>query len=74
MVLSEQIKVWIEQNTLIELQMIRLRNDRRTVFGRIFSYDHASSHILFYNDDTKMLENIHLHEIENANPSSLPPA
>lgn len=64
--INEQIEIWREQNNLIELHLIASRNQHRWIYGRIFSFDKEKQQILFYNDDTKTVENIRLTEIEDA--------
>lgn len=70
--IDKQLEAWITQNTLIELHLILARNHHRKIYGRIFSFEAKDSRILFYNDDTKSIENISLNEIENVYPSSYP--
>lgn len=67
--LYEQIEYWINNRTLIELHTITKGNRRKCVHGRICSFDRASSKLLFYNDDSKTVENILLSEIENVFPA-----
>lgn len=63
--LYEQIEQWTNNKTLIELHTVSKGNRRRRAHGRIYSFDPVASKMLFYNDDTKSVENVLLSEIEN---------
>ncbi|TBL80613.1 hypothetical protein [Paenibacillus thalictri] len=63
--IAELLEYWKDTKTMVELHFIEAGRKRKA-HGRIFSFDFQEQYILFYNDDTKNIENISLTQIEDA--------
>jgi hypothetical protein len=60
----DQLQYWKETNTIVEMHYI-VAGVKRTIYGRVLSFESSAQKIIFYNDDAKNTENISLAQIED---------
>lgn len=61
---------WIENNTLLYVEMLIRKVGRKTVFGRLISVNEKEESILLYDvDNKKQVLSIKINEIDHIEPS-----
>lgn len=66
----EHLRQWMKENRLLNLQIVKVKEGKQEIWGRLIQFTEDKGDLLIYNDDSKTLINVNINEIEEINPAS----
>ena len=68
--IRDSFRLWMEQNQLLYLSLIKPKNGKQVLWGRIIKYEEDQNLIILYHDDEKKTYQVMLNEIEDVKPAN----
>lgn len=63
-------KKWLQNNTLVHVEIVYRKVGRKGVFGRFISIDEKKGLVVFYDVDQKQVLSFMLNQIDSISPSA----
>lgn len=67
--LFEHLKLWMKENRLLYIKVVKAKEGKSEIWGRLIQIDDVMSNLLIYDDDNKKLINLSMNEIEDIMPA-----
>lgn len=66
----EHLKVWMKENRLLYIKVVKAKEGKSEIWGRLIQITDNMSNLLIYDDDNKKLINLNMNEIEDITPAT----
>lgn len=66
----EHLKLWMKENRLLYIKIVKVKEGKSEIWGRLIQINDNLSNLLIYDDDNKRLINLNINEIEDIMPAT----
>lgn len=65
----EHLKLWMKENRLLYIKIVKTKEGKSEIWGRLIQITDNMSNLLIYDDDNKKIINLNINEIEDITPA-----
>jgi len=66
----EHLNLWMQENRLLYIKIVKVKEGKSEIWGRLIQITESMSNLLIYDDDNKKLINLNMNEIEDIMPAT----
>lgn len=66
----EHLKLWMKENRLLYIKIVKAKEGKSEIWGRLIQITDNMNNLLIYDDDNKKLINLNMNEIEDIMPAT----